>query len=68
MVHEALPATDAIGSPRKMNVQGMISLVLFIVFLAFFVGMLTGLVDGRGVFSLVRDAIAFVGSVLNGGK
>ena len=61
-IHEAPPASDAIGSPRKLDPQGMVSLVLFLVFLVFFAGLLTGVIDGHAVFSLVRNAIVFVGS------
>jgi hypothetical protein len=58
--HEAPPATDAIGSPRKWNLQAGISLFLFIVVLAGFVGILTHTVDPSGLFALVRDFIVSV--------
>jgi hypothetical protein len=56
--HEAPPATDAIGSPRTWNLQAGISLFLFIVVLAGFVGIVTHTVNPSGLFGLVRDFIA----------
>ncbi len=65
MVHEALPATDgSLGRQRKMDTQGMVSLVLFVAFLVFFAGLLTGVIDGKGIFSLVRDSISLLGGVI----
>ena len=62
--HEAPPATDAIGSPRNWNVQAGISLALFIVVLAGFVGIVTHTVDPSGLFALIRDFIAFFANLL----
>jgi len=65
MMHEAPPASDGnLGSPRRLDVHGIVSLVLFIVFLVFLAGLLTGVVNGHGVFNLVRDAISAIGSAL----
>ncbi len=61
--HEAPPATDAIGSTRQWNLQAGISLGLFIVVLAGFVGVVTHTVDASGLFGLVRDFITAIASL-----
>ena len=48
-----------------MGIHGMISLVLFIAFLVFFAGIVTGAIDGSAVFDLVRDAISQVAGWLS---
>jgi hypothetical protein len=64
VIHEAPPASDALGSPRHMDIHGMVSLALFVVFLLFFAGLVTGVINGHAAFSLVRDAISLVGNVV----
>ena len=63
-IHEAPPASDALGSPRRMDFQGVVSLVLFIAVLVFFAGVASGKIDGSVVFNLVRDVISLLGGLV----
>jgi H+/gluconate symporter-like permease len=47
-----------------MGIRDMISLILFLAFLALFAGLMTGVVSGDAVFSVVRDGISKVGDAL----
>ncbi|HXZ67000.1 MAG TPA: hypothetical protein VEH07_00260 [Alphaproteobacteria bacterium] len=62
--HEAPPASDAIGSVRKMNVQSYVSLVLFVAVLAGFLGIVTHVIDATGLFVAIRDFIGLVAGLL----
>lgn len=62
--HEAPPATDSIGSPRKMDAHALVSLVLFVVVLAGFLGIATHVIDATGLFAAMRDFIGVVANAL----